>query len=209
MALCHHLANGALVSLADVAINFGILLGYATDGIVDAAVASNNPSMRWRVAIGLSAGFPLAFVMCYPLLPETPRWLVMTGREVEAAEALRRLEPGLSDQGIEVATDNIRASLSDAAPRGESWLSAMGVGPDATKATRRRVAIALSLAAVQQLVGSEAILYYSPTILRQCGPTLRAINSSQEGCSKAEVVFGVSLALGVVKFAGELNIARE
>ena len=77
--------RGALVAIADIAINAGILVGYAAQRLV--FIATPDPDTCWRVAMGLSAVVPLLFcVLGYPAMPESPRWLVMRGREAEARD---------------------------------------------------------------------------------------------------------------------------
>jgi MFS family permease len=85
--------RGALVAIADIAINAGILVGYAAQRLV--FIATPDPDTCWRVAMGLSAVVPLLFcVLGYPAMPESPRWLVMRGREAEARDALLQLSGG-------------------------------------------------------------------------------------------------------------------
>eukprot|EP00967_Tisochrysis_lutea_P158128 scaffold322461_cov39-Tisochrysis_lutea.AAC.4 len=74
------------------------------------------------------------------------------------------------------------------------------------------VLVALGLGLAQQLTGTEAILYYTPRILNQCvDPEERAaVGISQEeveNCVSVDVVFLVSLGVGVSKLIGEFVAA--
>lgn len=75
-----------------------------------------------------------------------------------------------------------------------------------------QVLVALGLGLAQQLTGTEAILYYTPRILNQCvDPEERAaVGISQEeveNCVSVDVVFLVSLGVGVSKLIGEFVAA--
>ena len=60
--------RGALVAISDIAINLGILLGYATDRVINVSI--DNGDTRWRVAMAISAAFPIVYVLLYPWMPD-------------------------------------------------------------------------------------------------------------------------------------------
>ncbi len=208
--------RGALVSISDIGINVGILLGYAADRIVNVLV-EGGANVRWRVAMGLAATIPLLFVCCFPLMPETPRWLVMAGRDDEARVALRKGECGAS----EPAPDG-RAVVPAAAPSAagseaeEEALAQLKLALRGTRelswyesilphgaAGKRLTVLVLALGLAQQLTGTEAILYYTPRILDECPPD----GPKPAGCSSADFVFLVSIGVGACKLVGELVAA--
>lgn len=87
-------SRGTLVAIADIAINVGILLGFAIDRVVNLSMAQSDPGIRWRVAMALSALVPLFFCgVCYPLLPESPCWLLRQGKDDAAAASVSRRDP--------------------------------------------------------------------------------------------------------------------
>lgn len=146
--------RGALVAISDIAINFGILLGYALDRAVNLGLAS-YPDARWRVATGLATLLPLVYCFaCHPFLPESPRWLLMAGREAEAVEALRRTlgrDGGAED---EARVSQQLASIK-AAPRTVelSWRESLF---PSSRQKRHLVWVAVALGLAQQLTGTEA-----------------------------------------------------
>ena len=81
--------RGVLVSIADISINFGILLGYGLDYVVKMNTAS--PETHWRVSMALSAITPILYCMAFPFLPESPRYLVLKGRESEAYDVIKSM----------------------------------------------------------------------------------------------------------------------
>lgn len=83
--------RGGLVAISDISINVGILLGFAVDRAIILALP-REPDLRWRVAMGVSLILPLFYVVAHPFLPESPRWLLMSGRKTEADRVLAWLE---------------------------------------------------------------------------------------------------------------------
>ena len=211
--------RGALVSISDIGINVGILLGYCADRAVNLQMV-DEPGLRWRVAMGLSALLPLVYCCaCHPWLPESPRWLVLVGRDADAARALQRVSPVLDSNSVEQQVAVIRAARRvDEA----SWASS--VCPSSAK-PRGRVAIALLLGLAQQLTGTEAILYYTPRILNQCALDEGSGDAGGGGvggggvggdgvgggvgvaCTPAGTVFLINLGVGMSKLVGELIAA--
>eukprot|EP00041_Stephanoeca_diplocostata_P029559 m.876852 g.876852 ORF g.876852 m.876852 type:complete len:309 (-) comp23580_c0_seq23:2691-3617(-) len=159
--------RGALVTLADISINFGILLGYCVDYAVRDHFAG-QPNVGWRVAMGLSGVLPLLYCMLFPLLPETPRWLMLKGRETEALHVLQRTTAtGTDDDATHGVLRRMRSTLDKNAVNGKqvecTWREALWPKEAHLRSTVR---VALFLGMAQQLTGTEAILYYAPNIFK-------------------------------------------
>jgi MFS family permease len=84
--------RGALVSLFQFGVTLGILIAY----LVNFAFTDGG-DWRWMFALGALPGFVL-FAALLPL-PESPRWLMLKGRQEEAARAMAVL--GADPQEIE------------------------------------------------------------------------------------------------------------
>ena len=89
--------RGALVSTYQLAITIGIVLSYLT-GLVIAGDGS------WRIMFALGAVPGLVFLIGLVFLPESPRWLVLCGRDAEALASLRRLRGTSDAAAAELAT---------------------------------------------------------------------------------------------------------
>ena len=96
--------RGALVSLADIAINFGILFGYAMDYAVHEFALHRNftnstpaeevlqrANLHWRTSMALSVLMPLIYCAVYAWIPESPRFLVTKEKDAEALRVIERL----------------------------------------------------------------------------------------------------------------------
>jgi MFS family permease len=94
-------ARGKLVSLNQLAIVFGILFAQVVNWQIARPVpagstaqeilASWNGQAGWRWMFGVTAIPSLLFLICSFLVPESPRWLAMKGRDGQALRVLERL----------------------------------------------------------------------------------------------------------------------
>ena len=189
------------------------MLGYAVDRLVN--LSFGQAGVRWRVAMALSATMPALYIGLYPLFPESPRWLVMRGRPVEAKRVLRWLTRSSEAHAAQ------EVGAIAAAARGErhscvTWRGLL----DARVVPRRLLLLSCVLGLAQQLTGTEAILYYTPSIVNaQCradrggggeaaGEAAGEAGGAEPGeCTSAETVFLISLGVGACKLIGEIVAA--
>jgi SP family galactose:H+ symporter-like MFS transporter len=142
--------RGALVSAFQLAITSGILVSY----LVGFAFTGSGD---WRMMFGLGAVPAFLLLLGLFFLPESPRWLVLTGREEKAKEAWAHLsnEPWPEEDFavIRTAGEEPHARFRDlVAPR-----------------MRPALIIAAGLFVFTNLSGIDAILYYAPVIFRDVG----------------------------------------
>lgn len=184
--------RGALVAMADISINVGILIGYGLDYAVNKSVDDAN--VRWRVAMAFSASMPLLYTLLYPWVPETPRWLVMRGRDEEAAVVMRWFT-GLGEAEAAEAVASIAAAASG--ERDVSWAGLL----DRRAVPPGLLLLTCFLGLGQQLTGTEAILYYTPSIVNECP---QGAIDPPAGCTATDAVFLINLSVGGCKLVGEL-----
>ena len=167
--------RGRLVSLNQLAVAFGIFVSY----LVGFAFASIS---GWRWMIGLAAA--PAVVMLLGLIPlvESPRWLSTRGRHEEARAAMVRVRP--TEREADEELDDIRSALED-----ESAVTYRSLFQ--SRPVRRGILIGVVVAATNQLVGVNAILYYAPTILKQAGFGDSSAILSSVGIGGAFLIFTV------------------
>ncbi|MFP5022742.1 sugar porter family MFS transporter [Pseudonocardia phyllosphaerae] len=140
--------RGRLVSMNQFLITIGILLSYLVN-----SVFAEAHSWRWPLAI---AAVP-ALAMLLGLLgaQESPRWLVLRDRVDEARAVL------LASRTPEAADAEI-TEIRDAARAEARWSWADLRRPQ----LRPALTLGIGVAAVNQLVGVNAVIYYAPTILQ-------------------------------------------
>ena len=143
--------RGRLVSLNQLMITIGIVSAYVID-----LIFSGSGSWRAMFAIGAIPALALLFGMS--LVPETPRWLVATGREDRARDVLE----GITER--ESADAYIRHLSEDtAALKRPQWRHLL------RPYVRPALVVGATMAAIQQFVGINTIIYYAPKIMQQTG----------------------------------------
>lgn len=96
------------------------------------------------------------------LLPETPRFLVAKGNEIEAANVLRAMNGQLDvSQQLVAIKEAIAADERLQIPRGPAALLLIW----RSSHLRRGVLLGIMLMGIQQLSGINAVMYYSSTLL--------------------------------------------
>jgi SP family sugar:H+ symporter-like MFS transporter len=142
--------RGAITSLNQLNIVFGILFAY----IVNALLASAG---AWRWMLGLAVIPSLVLLIGMFFLPETPRWLVSQDRDEDARDVLRRSR---DEETVEREIRDIR-EVEEQEEGGLRELMASWVRP--------ALVVAIGLAVLQQIIGINTIIYYAPTTLTNVG----------------------------------------
>jgi SP family arabinose:H+ symporter-like MFS transporter len=178
--------RGMMVSLYQLALTIGIVLAYFTNAYladhVSVVYASESLTRIlntevWRAMLGLGAIPAFVFLICLFMVPESPRWLLLKGREQKAAMILARIE------GAEMAQHEIKAFKAQSDDQ-EAPLSALF-----KPVYRRALWIGILLPFLSQVCGINAVIYYGPRILEQAGFTLNAALGGQVTIGLVNVVF--------------------
>ncbi len=147
--------RGGLVAWNQFAIIFGMLVVY----FVNYAIALSGDeawltSTGWRLMF-LSEVIPAALLLILvTLVPESPRWLIMRGREKDALQVLERIN---DPQGAQKEAEAIRTSFAQVV---RSKLFTYGISV---------IVIGILLSVFQQFIGINVVLYYAPEIFRNMG----------------------------------------
>jgi SP family galactose:H+ symporter-like MFS transporter len=143
--------RGKLVSLFQLAITIGILISY----IVDRALA---PEHAWRWMLGLAVIPGSLLVLGMIAMPESPRWLLKTGAEKAARQALSLVRPA---NEIDAEVKEIHEDLEQNQPAAWHELLMPGLRP--------ALLVGVGLAVLQQVTGINTIIYYAPQIFQKAG----------------------------------------
>ena len=151
--------KGKLVSWNQFAIIFGQLVVYFVNYLIVRSHASDPAVVEWTSSIGwrvmfVSEAFPASlFALLILLVPETPRYLVLNGRDEQAMTVLSNINGESKAREI---IDEIKAT---AVQRKEKLL-AYGF---------MVVFIGCMLSVFQQIIGINAVLYFAPRIFESMG----------------------------------------
>ncbi len=158
--------RGRLSSVQQIMIIIGLTAAFLSNYLLaNTAGASTNifwmgyEAWRWMFWIELIPA--TIFLLALLIIPESPRFLVVKGREAEAQDVLTRLF------GSDAATrkvGEIRASLaSDHEPRFSDLINKQ------TNKIRTIVWVGIGLATFQQLVGINVVFYYGAVLWQAVG----------------------------------------
>ena len=161
-------SRGRLVSFFQLAITIGIfsayLIGLAFDGI---------EGWRWMLGLGVVPALALAFGMVR--MPQSPRWLVMTGDDFAARATLAKIRVDDPDT-IDRELAEIKESIDE---KPGAWKDLL------QPVVKAALVVGVGLAVLQQVTGINTVIYYAPTIVEFTG-----VNSSS-GAILAAVGAGI------------------
>ena len=139
--------RGMLVSVNQLMIVIGIAASSVSNWLL-LPVGPDN----WRWMLGIEAVPSLAFLLLLARVPESPRWLLLDGRDGEAREALG----GFAGLDLGEPYESLRTSIS-AAP-------ASGFRSLGERRIRGVLGFCIVLGVFQQVTGINAVFYYLPII---------------------------------------------
>ncbi|MBP5172615.1 MAG: D-xylose transporter XylE, partial [Bacteroidales bacterium] len=151
--------RGKLVSWNQFAIIFGQLVVYFVNFLIlqshknDPAVIEWTNQIGWRLMFGSECVPAGLFTILILFVPETPRYLVMSGREDKALDVLTRIN------GSSVAAQ-ILSDIKNTVVEKKEKLLAYGFIV---------IFIGCMLSVFQQFVGINAVLYFAPRIFDSMG----------------------------------------
>ena len=162
--------RGRMVSLNQLNIVVGISVAFFTNYLIlklgqsqaDWAVSLRLEEWNWRWMLGLETAPAVLYFLCLYLVPESPRWLIMRGRQDEAMVVMSRVSnPEQAGRDIEA----IGASLAaDSNRQSQQPLAVLF-----SKPMRLVLSIGLTVAILQQITGINSVFFYAPMIFEQSG----------------------------------------
>ena len=162
--------RGRLVSLYQLAVTIGFLgaylvnyqlLGYSTSNpdIVTGWWSLIFVTEVWRGMLGMEILPALLFFIIIFFIPESPRWLILKGREEKATNILERIYTSSKEALFQLTeTKSVLSSESKS-----EWKLLLQPG------IRKAVIIGVCIAVLGQFMGVNAVLYYGPSIFENAG----------------------------------------
>ncbi len=166
--------RGALVSSFQLLITIGILVSYLSDkgfvvedgkvGVLSQMLINMDFDINfyncWRPMFYVGVIPALILLIGMLFLPETPRFLISKGKEQKGRKILQRIEePELVEPTIKKMKADLEASRKNN----------VGVKDLLRPWLRNSLIIGIGIMFVQQFVGINTVIYYSPEIFEKAG----------------------------------------
>lgn len=135
--------RGAIVSLYQLAISFGVLVAYCVNLWL-------SPNEAWCAMLGWGMLPAFLQIVCIPFMVESPQWLIGKGFSEKARIASNKI-----GQHVEIAPAPLREQ--------HGWKSLLAPG------VRYALFLGLALSFLQQVTGVNSIFYYAPEIFNAIG----------------------------------------
>ncbi|CAH8281510.1 sugar porter (SP) family MFS transporter [Mariniflexile fucanivorans] len=143
--------RGRLVAMYQFNIVFGIMIAFFSNYLLS-GIGEN----AWRWMLGVEAIPAVLYILFALKVPKSPRWLLSQGREAEAREVLKIIEPNANVDEL-VHEYNTHSDKSD---KSETIF---------IKKYRFPLMLAFLIAFFNQFSGINAFLYYAPRIFEEAG----------------------------------------
>lgn len=162
--------RGRLVSLYQLAVTVGFLGAYLVNYQL-LEYSTSNPDVTagwwslifveevWRGMLGMETLPALLFFITVFFIPESPRWLILKGREGKAADIFERIYVSSKEAMFQLTETK---SVISAESKSE-WRLLLQPG------IMKAVVIGVCIAMLGQFMGVNAVLYYGPSIFENAG----------------------------------------
>jgi len=161
--------RGRLVSINQLNIMLGFSAAYFSNYLLLGLSKSTAPFLvalkldthAWNWMLGLGFAPAVAFMLLLLIVPESPRWLLLNGRESLARKVLASITDAAGTQAMiaEIGQSAARAQQATQSRLGELFDPKL----------RSLLFVALVVAVAQQATGINAVYFYAPTIFEQSG----------------------------------------
>lgn len=161
--------RGRLVSLYQLAVTIGFLGAYLVNYQL-LAYSTSNPDATgwwnlifvtevWRGMLGMETLPAILFFIIIFFIPESPRWLILKGKEEKATSILERIYVSSKEALFQLTeTKSVITSESKS-----EWRLLLQPG------IMKAVVIGVCIAMLGQFMGVNAVLYYGPSIFENAG----------------------------------------
>jgi sugar porter (SP) family MFS transporter len=176
-----------MVMIEGALITCGIMISYW----IDLGLSFAPGSVAWRFPLAFQVFFCIIILVFIPFLPESPRWLILKGREAEAKEVIAALEDAdVTDHAVENEFLAIKETVLEMSKGTFRDLFAMDKNRNL-----HRTLLAYFNQVFQQISGINLITYYAAVIYRGLGMSdflsrlLAALNGTEYFLASWPAVF--------------------
>ena len=162
--------RGRLVSLYQLSVTIGFLGAYLTNfqllHFSQSGAVLNTGWMNlvfvsevWRGMLGFCSLPAILFFCIIFFIPESPRWLILKGRDERAVGIFRKIY--LSEVEVDTQLQDTKSVVQSETKSDWKFLLQPGIF--------KAVLIGAAIAILGQFMGVNAVLYYGPTIFEEAG----------------------------------------
>ncbi len=177
--------RGRLVNINALVIVIGQLIAGIVNTILVHTIHARG-LWRWMLMMGVIPAIGLLIACCF--LPETPRWLVLNGRENQARAVLDTIRPN----GVDAEIARYHSTLEAESREPLGWAAFSSV-----RWVRTIIIIGIGISISQQVTGVNTVEYYGPTILQNTGLVASASITAHIGIGLVGVI-GAALGLYLI-----------
>lgn len=195
--------RGRMVSINQMNIVVGLSAAYFANYLFLQLSQSDASWVRglgidvhtWRWMLGIETLPAAMWFVLLLLMPESPRWLILHGRDDTARSVLRNLMPKLDTAALERWTAEVRGTAATAMdPLAKRLRQLLSPG------MRFVLLIGLIVGIAQQITGVNAIYFYAPVIFEQSGVGTDAAFAQAVWVGIINVVFTIVAMVCVDRF---------
>ncbi|KAI0165432.1 general substrate transporter [Hypoxylon sp. FL1284] len=186
--------RGRLVGIIEIDLSFSQIVGFWVNYGVNQNISGSSDA-QWRLPFALQLAPGTLLVAFMLLQPESPRWLIKTGKIDNAIEGLckiRHLPP--DDDYISWEVGAVKEQLNHESELGANRTFRGKLKEMLQRGNRKRIILGMALMLLQNLSGINALNYYSPSIFKSIGFSGTSVGLLATG------VFGIVKALATLLY---------
>lgn len=150
--------RGRLGMMQQLAIVLGILIAFISNyALANTGFAFITANNQWRFMLAAALIPSLIFFFLLALVPESPRWLILNDKLVQAKKVFARI---YEDEAAEKEVNIVKADIQKSSTK-------FKFRDIFSKKYKRVVVIGIVFAAIAQLTGINIIFYYAPLIFEK------------------------------------------
>ncbi|KAJ5348526.1 uncharacterized protein N7506_001779 [Penicillium brevicompactum] len=184
------------------------IAGFAAVNWINYGLSFNSGAIAWRLPIALQFLFIIILFATVPWLPESPRWLMAHGHEIEALQVLACLEDkDINDPYISVQRNEIEYSIHYERENAIRWSQLLfnWKKNNSTK-TMRRLVLGAGTQFMQQFQGINIMSYYLPTVLINAVGLSNHIARLLTACNAISYLLFTCLSVPLVEYWGRRTL---
>jgi sugar porter (SP) family MFS transporter len=188
-------SRGRLVSFNQFNIVIGISVAFFSNYLILTLGQSGTElsellrlgEWNWRWMLGVELLPAVLYYVALKLVPESPRWLLVQGRDAEALDVLKRIHGReRAEQDLQAVKQSIQSESAIETP---SWRMLFH------SSMKLVLIIGIGVGVLQQITGINAVFYYAPMIFEQSGIGTNAAFMQAVLVGLTNVIFTVAAML--------------